>query len=342
MADTILIKRESIPGAVPTTSQLALGELAVNTHDGKLYFKKNDGTDAIIEVGTPVAEDGVATDSIQDGAVTEPKLGDGAVTTNKLGPLSVTEGKIATGAITSDKLGTSAVTAAKIQTAAVTTNKIADSAVTSTQILDATITGTDIALSTITSANIIDGTITAADTDNTIAKQDTTTGSLDLPSGSTLQRTTVFSTGSLRYNTTLGGIEFHTGSEYIPLVGDNGIQITNTGIAMTGTYTGNFTATGNVTAYSDERLKSDWSDLSSDILDDALEVKYGTYLFQDTARGVGVSAQSLERILPEAVITDEDSGLKSVAYGNAALTLVLELNKKVAALEAEIKKLKGE
>lgn len=39
-------------GAVPTTSQIQLGELAINTYDGKLYLKKNvSGTESIVQVG---------------------------------------------------------------------------------------------------------------------------------------------------------------------------------------------------------------------------------------------------------------------------------------------------
>lgn len=46
----VLIKRSSTPGAIPTASQLSLGELAINTWDGKMYLKKNDGSDTVVEV----------------------------------------------------------------------------------------------------------------------------------------------------------------------------------------------------------------------------------------------------------------------------------------------------
>lgn len=52
MANTIKIRRSSVPGAVPTTSQLSLGELALNTYDGKIFLKKDDGTASIVEIGT--------------------------------------------------------------------------------------------------------------------------------------------------------------------------------------------------------------------------------------------------------------------------------------------------
>lgn len=47
----IKLKRSSVASKAPAVADLELGELAVNTFDGKLYLKKNDGTDAIVEVG---------------------------------------------------------------------------------------------------------------------------------------------------------------------------------------------------------------------------------------------------------------------------------------------------
>lgn len=48
----IRLRRSSVPGNVPTIEQLNLGELAVNTADGKLYLKRiYDGIEQVIEVG---------------------------------------------------------------------------------------------------------------------------------------------------------------------------------------------------------------------------------------------------------------------------------------------------
>jgi hypothetical protein len=47
----IKLKRSAVASKVPVVADLELGELAVNTWDGKLYLKKNDGMDAIVEVG---------------------------------------------------------------------------------------------------------------------------------------------------------------------------------------------------------------------------------------------------------------------------------------------------
>ena len=44
MAQQIKLKRSAVAGRVPTTSSLALGEVAINTADGKLFFQRGDDT----------------------------------------------------------------------------------------------------------------------------------------------------------------------------------------------------------------------------------------------------------------------------------------------------------
>jgi len=114
----------------------------------------------------------VITDSINTGAVTEPKLGaasvtstkiaTGAVTADKLGAASVTEDKIAPGAVTADKLGAASVTADKIGTGAVTADKIGAGAVTAEKIGAGAITGSKIAAGTITTDKLAAGTFGTA------------------------------------------------------------------------------------------------------------------------------------------------------------------------------------
>ncbi len=51
MANTVKMKQSAVAGKVPTTAQLALGELAINTVDGKLFLKRNvSGTETIVDV----------------------------------------------------------------------------------------------------------------------------------------------------------------------------------------------------------------------------------------------------------------------------------------------------
>lgn len=51
MANLVKLKRSAVPGRVPATGDLELGELALNTYDGKLYTKKDDGTPSVIQIG---------------------------------------------------------------------------------------------------------------------------------------------------------------------------------------------------------------------------------------------------------------------------------------------------
>ena len=62
MAQTVKLKRSSVAKKVPTTSDLELGELAMNTVDGKVYFEKNDGSPS---VQTILTTDSQTTGSIE-------------------------------------------------------------------------------------------------------------------------------------------------------------------------------------------------------------------------------------------------------------------------------------
>tara|TARA_R110002124_G_scaffold23414_2_gene86898 strand:+ start:1395 stop:2672 length:1278 start_codon:yes stop_codon:yes gene_type:complete len=52
MAQLVKLKRTSVEGRKPTTSNIALGELAINTFDGKIYFEKDNGSPTILEIAT--------------------------------------------------------------------------------------------------------------------------------------------------------------------------------------------------------------------------------------------------------------------------------------------------
>ena len=99
---------------------------------------------------------------------------------------------------------------------------------------------------------------------------------------------------------------------------------------------GNLTMAGNVTAYSDETLKKDWSDLPADFIEQLAKVKHGTYTRIDSEeRQMGVSAQAMQRLAPE-VVSEDNNGKLSLAYGNAALVAAVKLAERVVALEARL------
>jgi hypothetical protein len=47
MAQNILLKRSAVAGKTPDTGSLQLGELAINTYDGKIHFKKSGSVESI-------------------------------------------------------------------------------------------------------------------------------------------------------------------------------------------------------------------------------------------------------------------------------------------------------
>ena len=52
MAQVVKLKRTSVQGKIPTTSNLELGELAINTYDGRIFFEKDNGASSIQEILT--------------------------------------------------------------------------------------------------------------------------------------------------------------------------------------------------------------------------------------------------------------------------------------------------
>ena len=83
MAQVVKLKRTAVSGKIPSTSNLELGELAINTYDGRIFFEKDSGTPVISEILTTNTENYI-TGSIQlNGAVTASYfVGDGSGLTN--------------------------------------------------------------------------------------------------------------------------------------------------------------------------------------------------------------------------------------------------------------------
>ena len=104
--------------------------------------------------------------------------------------------------------------------------------------------------------------------------------------------------------------------------------------AFTFARTGIFTAVGNITAYSDERLKENIQTLDGKKV---LQMR-GVSFTKDGQAGSGVIAQELELVASELVHTaDDEMGTKSVAYGN----LVGYLIENAKQQQSEIDELKA-
>lgn len=61
MAQNIILKRSALPGKVPDTGSLNLGEIALNTYDGRAFIHKSGSTESIEHI--------VVTNSITTGSI---------------------------------------------------------------------------------------------------------------------------------------------------------------------------------------------------------------------------------------------------------------------------------
>ena len=120
----------------------------------------------------------------------------------------------------------------------------------------------------------------------------------------------------------------------------NGLSLWNNILNVT-SYSGSFTASGNITAYSDERLKENVQTIEG-ALDKVAQMRGVTYNYAVSYMtynngGTGVIAQEIQQVMPEVV---EEGEYLSVAYGNLVgvlIAAVKELKEKVDKCKYNIK-----
>ena len=78
MANTIKVKQSAVAARVPTTGDLVLGELALNTYDGKLYAKKDNGTASVVQIGGGSAASALPV-TLYSGSVTNISISNGSL-----------------------------------------------------------------------------------------------------------------------------------------------------------------------------------------------------------------------------------------------------------------------
>lgn len=149
-----------------------------------------------------------------------------------------------------------------------------------------------------------------------------------------------------------GGNNFYGIAWSHPNVAGQGANLTNhgalfvvNGITQTA-ISSSIWCIGNITAYSDERVKTNWRNFDNNFIEKLAKVKSGIFDRTDVSEKengfktqVGVSAQSLKEVIPHAV-TCNSEGMLSVSYGNAAMASCVELAKEILKLKEEIAKIK--
>ena len=130
-------------------------------------------------------------------------------------------------------------------------------------------------------------------------------------------------------------------------VGNNCLAIGGSGTSSTyeAYVHGDLYATGNITAYSDARIKENVVTIDSAL--EKVESMRGVYYNKiddpDKTKEVGFIAQEVNEVIPEAVTYAEDVDQYGVKYANITALLVesvKELSQQVKDLQAEVKELK--
>ena len=325
----------------------------------------------------------LASARIEDSAVIQSKIANGAVTGTKLADDAVGTAKIADGAVNTARLANSAVNSDKLDNGAVTFAKFQN--LSQDRIIGRTASGsgsaTDLTASQVRSLINVEDGATADQSASEIATAlrgqtigTSTNGVHDVynddwfRNNNTQEGMYNQATGQHWYSdnddywniaggSSANGIRFrdeHNGTirGYVYANNSNQIGFLNTGANWSFKVddSGNCTATGNVTAYSDARLKTNVNTIDNalDIVDQLRGVSFDW--IESGKHSIGVIAQEVEKVLPEIVITQEVTDgqteenpnpetkeIKSVDYGKMVGVLINAIKE----LRAEVDELKG-
>jgi len=131
---------------------------------------------------------------------------------------------------------------------------------------------------------------------------------------------------------TIGGIVDYVSDAFRFRSASSNVQFYTSTSTLAGYWNGtNFTSSGNITAFSDERLKENVETLDGSKVYEMRGVSYT----RDEKAGSGVIAQELQKVAPELV--SEEGEYLSVAYGN----LVGYLIEAIKDLKKEVEELKN-
>lgn len=327
--DTLVRAKFSAGEGIDIASGVISGEDATTTNKGIASF---DTTDFVVTSGAV---------SLRDSGVED--IVGGMVSGNSETGISVTyqtEDNTLDFALTADPT----ITLTGAVTGSGTMTNVGDVSIATTATADPTLTLTGDVTGSATFTNLGNATLTAtvADDSHTHDGRYYT----ETESDSRFVRTGAASTitsGSLRFNDnielalgTSADAEFFVDGSHLYLDLNSGIGNFYIRDGSTTRFTfndnGAFTATGDITAFSDARLKDNVQTIDGAL--DKVAAMRGVTYHKDGKQGTGVIAQEMQEVMPEVVMQNDE--YLSVAYGN----LVGVLIEAVKELKAEVEELK--
>ena len=218
MASNIKFKRSAVQNRVPTAAQLELGELALNTYDGKLYTEINTGSASVIEIGSKLSslvvdgDNGAGSGDVTFHGTTAGRDLTWDYSDNSLNLADNTKIKVGNGAdlqiyhsgshsfIQDEGTGNLYIDANQFYLRQADTDTV----------LFQTISNGEVRINH-------NGNLRLTTTSDGVDIGGT--GSLKLPSGTTAQRNSSPTNGDLRYNTTTDGFEGYADGDWGPIGG---------------------------------------------------------------------------------------------------------------------------
>lgn len=328
MSSVIRLKRSSVRGKIPTTSNLSTGELALNLADKRIYSSNGVST---FEIGSNPNSIKVGSGgfSIANGSVTFP-TNDGSagqiLITDGSGQLSFANTSTSvTGSLRPTKLDSittidSTASYALQLDGAVYQPAFADSLIVS---LNGVIQEPGSSF-TVSGSNIV--------FDEQLQSDDIIDFIVDYSSGSfsMSQSIDVTSLSTQSFNST--GISDNSSTSTFFLASNNNIGINTSTPNYQLEVIGDIRASGSVLQSSDLRLKNDISTLDGSKVYNMRGVQFT----KNDKKGSGVIAQELQEVAPELV--ENDGEYLSVSYGN----IVGYLIEAIKDLNAEVQLLKNQ